>query len=65
VCSTTRRSPSRWRRPSMWEILRRTLARLWRHAQQSAEERRVIEERERFWAELREGQREAAARSAS
>jgi len=49
----------------MWEILRRTLARLWRHAQQSAEERRVIEERERFWAELREGQREAAARSAS
>jgi hypothetical protein len=50
----------------MWERLRQMLARLWRSPRQSAsEERRVIEARERFWAEVREGEREAEAKSAS
>ena len=50
---------------NMWESLRHLLARLWRRAQQSSEERRVIDERERFWAGVREGEREAKARSVS
>ena len=49
----------------MWDILRQMLARLWRSSQQSSEERRLIKERERFWAEVREGEREAKARSVS
>ena len=49
----------------MWDSLRYMLARLWRRSQQSSEERRVIDERERFWAEVREGEREAKARSIS
>jgi hypothetical protein len=49
----------------MWDSLRQMLADLWRHSQQSSEERRVIEERERFWAEVREGEREAEASSVS
>jgi hypothetical protein len=52
-------------RISMWDSLRQLLARLWVGAQQSSEERRVIEERERFWAEVREGEREAEASSVS
>jgi hypothetical protein len=49
----------------MWEDLRQMLARLWRRPQQSSDERRVIEARERFWAEVREGEREAEAKSVS
>jgi hypothetical protein len=49
----------------MWESLRQMLVRLWRRPQQSSEERRVLKERERFWAELHEGEREAEARSVS
>jgi hypothetical protein len=49
----------------MWDSLRQMLADLWRHPQQSSKERRVIEERERFWAEVREGEREAEASSVS
>jgi hypothetical protein len=49
----------------MWESLRQMLARLWRRPQQSSEERRVAKARERFWAELREGEREAEAKSVS
>ena len=47
----------------MWDSLREMLARLWRRPQESLEEQRVIEERERFWAELHEGEREAEAKS--
>jgi hypothetical protein len=49
----------------MWDSLRQMLARLWRSPQESSEERRVIKARERFWAEVREGEREAEARSVS
>jgi hypothetical protein len=49
----------------MWDSLRQLLAKLWRHHQQSSAERRTIAARERFWAELREGEREAEADSVS
>jgi hypothetical protein len=49
----------------MWDSLREMFARLWRRRQQSSEEQRVIRERERFWAELREGEREAEAKAVS
>jgi hypothetical protein len=49
----------------MWEELRQILANLWRRPQEGSEQRRVIKERERFWADVREGEREAEARSAS
>jgi chromosome condensin MukBEF MukE localization factor len=49
----------------MWKGLRQLLARLWRRSQKSSAERRVAEERARFWAEVREGQREAEAHSRS
>jgi hypothetical protein len=48
---------------SVWEDLREFLLRLWRGARQSAKARRVDSERARFWAEVREGEREAEARS--
>jgi hypothetical protein len=49
----------------MWKRLRRALWRLWRRSQTGPGERREAEERARFWAEVREGQREAEARSRS
>jgi hypothetical protein len=49
----------------MWDRLRQMLADLWRRPQQSSQERREIEARERFWAEVREGELEAEARSDS
>jgi hypothetical protein len=49
----------------MWDRLRQMLARLWRSPQKSSNERRVIKERERFWAEVREGEREAEVKSVS
>jgi len=49
----------------MWDNLCQMLARLWRRPQQSSEERRVAKARERFWAEVREGEREAEANSIS
>ena len=49
----------------MWESLRQMLARLWRLPQQGSEAQRAIEARERFWAEVREGEREAEAKSVS
>lgn len=52
-------------RTSMWDSLCQMLARLWRRPQQSSEERRVAKARERFWAEVREGEREAEANSIS
>ena len=47
----------------MWKHLRQALWRLWRSPQRGAGERRVAKARARFWAEVREGQREAEAHS--
>ena len=47
----------------MWKRLRYALSRLWRRSQSDSGERRVAKERARFWAEVREGQREAEAHS--
>ena len=49
----------------MWKHLQRALSHLWRRSQRGARERRVAKARARFWADLREGQREAEARSRS
>jgi len=46
----------------MWKRLRDGLRRLWRPSQGSFDERRTAKARARFWAEVREGQREAAER---
>ena len=45
----------------MWKHLRHTLRRLWQRLQRGRGERRAAETRARFWAEVREGQREAEA----
>lgn len=45
----------------MWQNLRLWLARLWHWSRQSGAERRAARVRARFWSELREGEREAAA----
>ena len=50
---------------SMWKDLREVLVRLWRWSQRSVAERRVAKARARFWAGVREGEREAEARSRS
>lgn len=47
----------------MWKRLRYALSLLWRRSQRDPGERGVAKARARFWAEVREGQREAAARS--
>ena len=47
----------------MWRQLREALSRLWRRSQRGLNERRTARTRARFWAEVREGQREADARS--
>jgi hypothetical protein len=47
----------------MWKHLRYALWRLWRRSQRGSGERRAAKARARFWAEVREGQREAAIRS--
>lgn len=47
----------------MWKRLRQALRRLWRQSQESPGERRAAKARARFWAEVREGQREAEAHS--
>jgi hypothetical protein len=47
----------------MWKRMRHELLRLWRWSQRGAGERRTARARARFWAELREGQREAEAHS--
>ena len=47
----------------MWKRLRQVLARLWHWSRKSPAERRAATTRARFWAEMREGQREAEARS--
>jgi hypothetical protein len=47
----------------MWNDLRRTTRHLWQWLRRGAAERRVVKARARFWAEVREGEREADARS--
>jgi hypothetical protein len=48
----------------MWKRLHHALWRLWRGSQGGPDEaRRAAEARARFWAEVREGEREAEAHS--
>ena len=47
----------------MWKRLRHALWRLWQRSQSDPDEHRAAKARARFWAEVREGQREAEARS--
>jgi hypothetical protein len=49
----------------MWKSLRHALWCLWRGFQKSPAERRAAKARARFWAEMREGQREAETHSRS
>ncbi len=49
---------------NMWEALRELWLRLGRRFQESAEESRVDRDRARFWAEVREGEREAESSEA-
>jgi hypothetical protein len=45
----------------MWKRLRDALSFLWQESQKSPGEHRAAKERARFWAEARDGQREAEA----
>jgi hypothetical protein len=47
----------------MWKRLRPVILRIWRRSQRAADERRTLEARGRFWAEVRAGQLEAEAAS--
>ncbi len=47
----------------MWERIRQLLTRIFGSSQEDSEAREVDETRARFWAELREGEREAEAKS--
>ncbi len=47
----------------MWKNLREVLVRLWQWSRKGAAERRAASARARFWAGVREGEREAEARS--
>jgi hypothetical protein len=47
----------------MWKRLRLALECLWRRSQRANGELRAARARARFWAEVREGQREAEADS--
>jgi hypothetical protein len=47
----------------MWRRLRDALARLFRWSRGVRDERRSTEARERFWSEVREGEREAEGRT--
>ena len=47
----------------MWNRLRDALSRLWRRSRRGLSRRRTLRTRARFWAEVREGEREAEARS--
>ncbi len=47
----------------MWKRLHQALWRLWQRSQTGPDERRAAEARARFWAEMREGQREAETHS--
>ena len=45
----------------MWKRVRPTLNGLWRWLRKGHDERRVAEARARFWASVREGERDAEA----
>jgi len=45
----------------VWKGLRQQWASLWRWLRKGHDERRIAEERARFWAEVRAGEREAEA----
>jgi hypothetical protein len=47
----------------MWKRLHHALRPLWRLSQRDRAEGRVANDRARFWAEVRRGQREAEANS--
>jgi hypothetical protein len=47
----------------MWKHLGHALWRFWQPSQSGLDERRAAEARAHFWAEVREGQREAEARA--
>jgi len=47
----------------MWKRLQNALRRLWRRSQGGRAEGRVADDRARFWAEVRRGQREAESNS--
>lgn len=46
-----------------WKRLRDAVQRLGRSSQRGSSERQTAKERARFWSEVREGQREAEART--
>ena len=56
-------SPAFRRATNMWKHLRSILARIWRRSQNGRGERQAAKTRARFWAEVREGQREAETHS--
>lgn len=56
-------SPAFRRATNLWNHLRSMLARLFRWSQNDGGERQAARTRARFWAEVREGQREAEADS--
>jgi len=43
----------------MWRRLHDALRRLWRRSRRARDEGRLTEDRARFWAEVRQGEREA------
>ena len=47
----------------MWKGLRQLLTRLWRWSQKDPPEQHEAKVRARFWAEVREGEREAESHS--
>jgi hypothetical protein len=47
----------------MWSRLNDALRRLWLRSQRGRAESRLADDRARFWAEVRQGQREAEANS--
>lgn len=49
----------------MWKRLRPLMLQLWQRTHRGAHERRAVAVRDRFWAEVREGEREAEAACAT
>jgi hypothetical protein len=49
----------------MWEPLRAWLQRFWTQSQSTVTDRRTVRARDRFWAEVREGEREAEQQAGS
>jgi len=47
----------------MWKRLRSALLRFWQRSQEGSQERHAAKARARYWAEVREGEREAKIHS--